>query len=214
MTDIPALIERLQALQRVLTNAIDILWRNHPNQVYVQLTETTAQTLREEIGKSVDALTALSARKPSVLPESLELFERECVSLIQSIPLDDPLADTDTRRFAEKSLLLVREYMGYRVRQAALSASVERANGYTVDAIRVLAETEAKLTALSASHEALTQERRYTQAELQESLNVVVDRTIQNVNEGRIKTALWERAEAAEAQVTALTQELDNLRNA
>lgn len=56
-----------------------------------------------------------------LLPESLGLFERECLEFIQSIPLDDPLGDFFTRQFAEKALKLVREYGDYR-EKAALAA--------------------------------------------------------------------------------------------
>lgn len=54
-----------------------------------------------------------------VLPESLGCFERECENLIRSIPADDPLADHDTRQFAQRALLLVREYAAFRAKHLA-----------------------------------------------------------------------------------------------
>ena len=60
-------------------------------------------------------------RQPDrLLPMSLELFERECVRLLDSIPRDDPLADLDVRGFAENALRLVREFIDYRAKVAAL----------------------------------------------------------------------------------------------
>jgi hypothetical protein len=67
-----------------------------------------------------------SRTAPKVLPMSLELFEQDCVRLIESIPLDDPLADLDTRKFAENALALVREYQAYRVRTRRLEIEEER----------------------------------------------------------------------------------------
>jgi hypothetical protein len=79
----------------------------------------------EELSALVDGRT---------LPMSIELFESHCLRVVQSIPLDDPLADLDTRELAANAVRLCREFIDYRkelIRQVdALRSELdaERAN--------------------------------------------------------------------------------------
>lgn len=77
---------------------------------------------RHELTKALMQELAAASAPPAgetatpVLPESLGFFERECENLIRSNPADDPLADHDTRQFAQRALLLVREYAAFRAK--------------------------------------------------------------------------------------------------
>ncbi len=75
------------------------------------------------MGKSDDGGPALVEGR--ILPMSIELFERECLHVVRSIPLDDPLADLNTRQLAVKAVLLCREFTDYRAKQAMLTARQE-----------------------------------------------------------------------------------------
>jgi chromosome segregation ATPase len=70
-----------------------------------------------------------------------------------------------------------------------------------------MSNLQVELTALSASHEALRQERDALNEENASNSTDIIS-LVRQIAEQRI------RAEAAEAQVTALTAALDNLRNA
>lgn len=48
------------------------------------------------------------------LPMSIDLFERHCLNVVKSIPLDDPLGDFDLRELAENAVKLCREFTDYR----------------------------------------------------------------------------------------------------
>lgn len=52
------------------------------------------------------------------LPMSIDLFERHCLHVVKSIPLDDPLADFDTRELAANAVRLCREFTDYRAKVA------------------------------------------------------------------------------------------------
>ena len=52
------------------------------------------------------------------LPMSIELFERKCLHVVWSIPLDDPLADLDFREVAANAVRLCREFLDYRAKVA------------------------------------------------------------------------------------------------
>lgn len=53
------------------------------------------------------------------LPMSIELFERRCLQVVASIPLDDPLNDRDMRELASDAVRLCREFTDYRAARAA-----------------------------------------------------------------------------------------------
>lgn len=67
------LIAQLETMPRVLTNAINNLYRM-PGQVYVQLTETTAQTMRDLFEQAAAALRPRQAREgEKLIQHSIEL---------------------------------------------------------------------------------------------------------------------------------------------
>lgn len=53
-----------------------------------------------------------------LLPMSIDLFERQCLNVVKSIPLDDPLADLEMRNLAMAAVWLCREFNDYRTKIA------------------------------------------------------------------------------------------------
>lgn len=185
--DVGRLIERSGSLRKVITHAIDVLYRM-PDQVYVQLTETTAQTIREHIEKQVDALAVLQDRET----DAAELKRRLNLALGA---LDEANASI-TRH-------------GQRAEQA--EADLARVTSDRDAKTKRMWELGHELEKAEAEVVSLRQERNEFQRLEREALQLASNAQQERCELVTEVEALRQAAEAAEASLVALREKVERL---